>query len=125
MLPAYIGAIRASLKLTPGADALAELRMRLYPEDERERPPSRAPAVVRLKASVRELERGMAPAATLEEFAEDLRVLRLFAPDDEPMSEAALTRLLKDVAAVDAQDRAVKPRLRVLQNPGDRGGGRG
>jgi hypothetical protein len=97
LLPAYIALIRLELKLAAGDDALAELRARLSPDAASEQPPPRAPGMMRLQAALSELELGRSPAAGLEQFANDLIFLQVFAPDGEPMEDAALERLLRDV----------------------------
>lgn len=109
LAPAYIGLIRHELCLRPGVDALLELAIRLRPEDPAARPPYRAPGIVRLRRALRRLEAGKTPASTLEEFAEDLRFLRLFEPAPPGMAREAMQQLLADVmgapAARSAQER--------------------
>jgi hypothetical protein len=92
----YIAVIRHELALSPGADALAALGERLLPDDPAQRPPARAPGVLRLARALRKLRDGRAPADTIERLAEDLRFLRLFEQGDV-MPSQALDRLLDDV----------------------------
>ena len=63
MLPAYIAFIRRELKLPPGSDALIELHARLFPADERAKPPYRAPGIVRLRRGLKQLEAHKEPAS--------------------------------------------------------------
>jgi hypothetical protein len=104
----YATLVREAFGLAPDADALDELDRRLHPDDPAERPPATAPAVRRLRAALAVLRERGAPETTPAEFAEDLQVLKLFAPDDE-WSDEALGRLLGDVAPSD------KPRHRRLR----------
>jgi len=97
LAPAYIALIRHVLCVPPGADALVQLASRLRPADPRERPPYRAPGIVRLRRALRRLEVGKAPVTALEEFSEDLRFLKLFEPDKPSMAREAMQRLLADV----------------------------
>ena len=91
--------IRHELGLSPRADALAELAARLEPADRSQRPPGRAPAVKRLRATLRSLQRGKTPACDLDELTDDVRFLRLF--DAGPWDRTALDKLMRDIAAVD------------------------
>jgi hypothetical protein len=115
-LAAYTAVARHELRLSAGADATAALRDRLFPATAGDRPPARAPAVARLRGALRQLERRAAPAIALEQFAADLRFLRVFDPD-EPWSGVAASRLLRDVGVA----RAAQPapararRLRVVR----------
>lgn len=93
----YAALVREAFGLAPDADALDELDRRLHPDTPSERPPATAPAVRRLRAALAVLRERGAPETTPEEFAEDLQVLKLFAPDDDWPDEA-LGRLLDDVA---------------------------
>lgn len=108
MIAACKAIVRLELKLPRGADALAALHARLSPEDPAARPPARAPAIARLRKTLRSLRAGRVPAATLDELTDDLRVLALFA--DEPLSATALTALLRDVRAEPAPKRRRAPR---------------
>lgn len=94
----YVALIRRELTLPASVDALAALEDRLAPADPSARPPARAPGIVRLARAARRLRDGGAPDTPLEQFAEDLRFLRLFDPD-EPFPVSALDRLLGDVRA--------------------------
>ncbi|MBF6599722.1 MAG: hypothetical protein IVW36_04345 [Dehalococcoidia bacterium] len=96
-IAAYTALIRHELRLAPGADALLELEQRLTPPEPDERPPRRAPAVLRLAAVLTTLRDRRVPASSLEQVADDLRVLRLFARDGVGWPRAALARLLTDV----------------------------
>ena len=93
----YVALIRHELALSPGADALAVLGERLLPDDPAERPPSRAPGVLRLARALRRLREGRSPSDSLERLTEDLRFLRLFEPGEGPLSANALEHLLDDV----------------------------
>lgn len=95
--PAYIAFIRRELRLPPGSDALLELRVRLRPEDADAKPPYRAPSIVRLRRGLKRLDAGKAPVDSLEQFADDLRFLQLFAADEPPPPQGAMRRLLSDV----------------------------
>ncbi len=92
----YTALIRHELGLPPGADALAALAARLSPADRTERPPARAPGIVRLRRVLRRLRVHRIPDVTLEQVVEDLRLLRLFAAD-APWPDDAMERLLGDV----------------------------
>jgi hypothetical protein len=94
-LAAYAAVIRHELGLSPRDDALAALQARLDPGDPGERPPARAPAVVRLRATLGALLARRAPDASLDELTHDLRFLRVFEP--EPFEREALDRLMADV----------------------------
>ncbi len=92
----YVELIRTELQLKPDIDPVAELATRLSPEDPHDRPPARAPAVLRLGRAVWSLRRHRVPAASIETMTRDLRVLKLFDPDD-PWPDESLDRLLTDV----------------------------
>lgn len=92
----YTALIRHELALAPGNDAIAELEARLSPPDRADRPPARAPGVVRLRRALRRLRAHRAPEYTLEQLSDDLRLLRRFATDD-PWPRDAMLRLLGDV----------------------------
>jgi hypothetical protein len=108
-IASYTAVIRHELGLRPGEDAVVELERRLRPEDAAERPPRRAPAVVRLNATLRALRRRRAPDASLDEVTEDLRFLRVF--EKAPLEREALERLLDDVmgGAPNAATREPRP----------------
>jgi hypothetical protein len=93
----FTALIRHELGLRPGADALAELGERLAPPDAKERPPARAPGVLRLARALRRLRDGSAPADSLEQLGQDLRFLRLFGAEDSRISGEALDKLLGDM----------------------------
>jgi hypothetical protein len=93
----YAAIIRHELQLRPGTDAVAALDARLNPARADDRPPARAPAIVRLRRALKRLQAGFEPQLTLEQLTDDLRVLALF--DDAPLDARALSRLLADVAA--------------------------
>jgi hypothetical protein len=93
----YTAMIRHELRVARGADPLAALESRLSPADPAERPPARAPGVVRLRGALARLHAGAPPRADLETFIEDLRFLRLFEREAHPLPRAALDRLLADV----------------------------
>jgi hypothetical protein len=93
----YVAVIRHELALSPGADALAALGERLLPEDPEQRPPSRAPGVLRLARALRRLRDGRSPSDSLERITEDLRFLRVFDKDAPALKGDALDRLLDDV----------------------------
>jgi hypothetical protein len=93
----YLAVIRHELGLRPASDALAALGERLAPSDERQRPPARAPGVLRLARALRRLRDGQSPQDSLEQVTEDLRFLRLFDVGEAPLNPDALERLLQDV----------------------------
>jgi hypothetical protein len=92
----YVELIRTELALEADSDAVAELAARLTPADAAERPPAKAPAVIRLGRALWSMRRRRVPAVSLDEFARDLRVLKLFDPSDAWSAEA-LDRLMTDV----------------------------
>jgi len=93
----YTAVIRHELGLPPGADALAALGERLAPADVNARPPSRAPAVLRLARALRRLRDGLSPNDGLDQVTEDLRFLRLFDMREPVLKHDALDRLFDDV----------------------------
>lgn len=95
----YVAVIHHALGLPRGADALAALQGRLAPDDPRERPPARAPGIVRLNRVLRDLRAGTPPRSSLDVLAGDLRLLRLFAMEEPTLPREALARLLDDVNA--------------------------
>lgn len=97
LYPAYIAFIRRELNLAPGSDALIELHARLFPADDRAKPPYRAPGIVRLRRGLKQLEAHKEPASTLEEFAADLRFLQAFSMESPVLPEEAMQKLLSDV----------------------------
>lgn len=107
---AYIGTARHMLGLRPRDDALTELAVRLSPPDPSERPSKRAPGIARLHRALADLREHAVPAVSLGRFVEDLRLLRMFAPDD-PWPRDAMRRLLADVQPAAAR---AKP-ARVVQ----------
>lgn len=113
VLAPYIAVLRDGLKLHPQEDALAALEIRLSPPDARERPPSRAPAVARLRDVLKSLRAGIEPPVSLEALAEDLRFLRLFMDDDE-WSQEGLARLLDDLRGTSKTSRGVPSSGKVL-----------
>src|SRR5690242_12656978 len=94
----YFDLIRSELQLGADVDPVAELASRLSPADPHDRPPARAPAVLRLGRAVWSLRRHRVPAASIETMTKDLRVLKLFDPND-PWPDDSLERLLTDVQA--------------------------
>src|SRR5690348_7024192 len=92
----YVELIRSELALEGDSDVLAELATRLTPANAADRPPAKAPAVVRLGRALWRMRRHHAPAESLDEFTRDLRVLKLFDPNDAWSTEA-LNRLMTDV----------------------------
>ena len=93
----YIAIIRHELKLKSGGNALLALEARLTPADARERPPARAPGIVRLRSALRRLKEGALPTIALETLMDDLRFLRLFEREEHVLRRDALDRLLADV----------------------------
>jgi hypothetical protein len=93
---AYVGTARHVLGLRPRDDALEDLAARLSPPDASQRPPKRAPGIARLHRALDDLRRHVVPRVALEQFVEDLRLLRLFGRDD-PWPRGAMERLLADV----------------------------
>jgi hypothetical protein len=110
----YIALLRREFGVPPGADPLRELGSRLAPEDARERPPARAPGVLRLARALHRLRGGQQPEQTLEQYREDLRFLKLF-DTSEPWSQEALERLIDDVVREPASRRAKKQPTRRSQ----------
>jgi hypothetical protein len=104
----YIGVLRHALALQPGSDALLELEMRLAPTDHSQRPPARAPGITRLRAALRAMRRGLAPAGSIEEFRADLAFLRVF-DQDTSWGATALDALLGDVTQTPAPPAPAKP----------------
>jgi hypothetical protein len=93
----YIAVIRHELKLKSGGNALLALEARLTPADASERPPARAPGIVRLRSALRQLKEGALPALALEALTADLRFLRLFEREEHILRHDALDNLLADV----------------------------
>ena len=106
----YLELIRSELELGAGADALSELAARLSPADARDRPPPNAPAVVRLGRAVWSMRRRRAPAMPADEFARDLRVLKLFDPNDAWSTEG-LDRLMADVQPKETRKRGTTKKV--------------
>ena len=118
MIPAYVAFIRRELNVAAGQDALACLKARLAPADPNDALPGRAPGIMRLRAGARALDKGRCPDSPLEEFADDLRFLRLFAPDDDPMPREAMRKLLHDVmGAAPLKDSRRKPKPEADVDP--------
>jgi hypothetical protein len=99
MRPAYIALIRHELKVPPGSDALDALAARLTPVDATERPPARAPGIIRLRKALRTLEASACPDQSLEAFRDDLAFLSLFDNSQPVLPPDALKALLADVAS--------------------------
>ena len=97
MLAPYHAIIRHELGMPPPSNALLALETRLYPADADERPPARAPGIVRLRRALKRLEAGEEPAMTLDELTADLRFLLLFERTEHVLRRTALDRLLSDV----------------------------
>jgi hypothetical protein len=118
-LAPYTAAIRRELRLPPGADALVALEARLAPPDPAERPPARAPGILRLRAAFSRLKAGAIPEHDIDTLVEDLRFLRLFERDPHALSGAALERLLADIAAASppAQKRPKRAPASILRMP--------
>lgn len=102
VIAAYVGVLRHQLELPRGADALLELEVRLAPADPNQRPPARAPGIARLARALKRLRRHKTPAASLDQFAEDLRFLRVFEEGTSNWSSEALDDLLANVIAMPA-----------------------
>jgi hypothetical protein len=111
----YIAVIRHELGLSPGADALGALGERLAPANAAQRPPARAPGIVRLARALRRLRDGLAPADSLEQITDDLRFLRLFAPDEPVLASDALERLLHDVTETQTSDERERGKIVPLR----------
>jgi hypothetical protein len=107
LMAPWAALIRHELSLRPAVGALAELDARLEPADASLKPPSRSPAVRRLRNASKRLHARLAPQITLEQASEDLRVLALF--DNEPISRAALGRLLSDVRQAQGRKHTKRP----------------
>lgn len=110
----YIAVIRHELQLKSGGNAILALEARLAPADARERPPARAPGIVRLKGALRRLKAGTLPAISLETLTDDLRFLRLFEREDHVLRRDALDRLLGDVMATAPQSQSPRPRASIV-----------
>jgi hypothetical protein len=106
---AFIGVIRHELAVSRGADALDALEASLRPADPAQRPPTRAPAIIRLRRALRALRRNEIPDSSLDEFASDLRFLRLFDDASPVLDRPALAALLRDVEAESSAPPADKP----------------
>ena len=104
----FLALIRTELGLSPGADPLDELGMRLLPDDPKDRPPPRAPGVVRLAKALRRLRGDQAPETDADTFAADLRFLRTFEQRDWPAE--ALNRLFEDVKTEPEKRTSVRKR---------------
>lgn len=102
LVAAYVGVLRHELKLPRGADALLELEVRLAPADPNQRPPARAPGIARLARALKRLRRHVTPADSLDQFAEDLRFLRIFEEGTSNWSSEAIDDLLANVIAMPA-----------------------
>ncbi len=100
LVAAYVGVLRHTLKLPRGADALLELEVRLAPADPNQRPPARAPGIARLAKALKRLRAHKPPVDPLDQFAEDLRFLRVFEDDTSAWSEEALDDLMANVIAM-------------------------
>lgn len=100
LVAAYIGVLRHELELLRGADPLVELELRLAPADPRQRPPARAPGIARLATALKRLRVHKPPAASLDQFADDLRFLRVFDADARAWSREAVDDLLANVIAL-------------------------
>ena len=110
----YIAVIRHELQLKSGGNAMLALEARLAPADARERPPSRAPGIVRLKTALRRLKAGTLPAISLETLTDDLRFLRLFEREDHVLRRDALYRLLSDVMSDAPQPQSSRSRASIV-----------
>jgi hypothetical protein len=102
MIAAYVGVLRHELKLPRGAEPLLELELRLTPTDPRQRPPARAPGIARLARALKRLRGHKPPADSLDQFAEDLRFLRVFDNDAGAWTSEAIDDLLANVIAMPA-----------------------
>lgn len=103
----YVALIRRQLGVAPGADPLEALGRRLVPDDPVQRPPARAPGILRLAKALRRLRAGLQPDESLEAFDADLEFLRLF-DASEPWPPDALSGLLDDVRHEPARRRRTK-----------------
>ena len=100
LVAAYIGVLRHELKLPRGADPLLELELRLTPPDPAQRPPGRAPGIARLARALKRLRAHKPPGDSLDQFADDLRFLRVFDNDLGAWSLEAIDDLLANVIAM-------------------------
>ena len=116
LIAAYVGVLRHELQLPRGADPLLELELRLTPQDPSQRPPARAPGIARLARTLKRLRTHKPPADSLDQFAEDLRFLRVFDDDPGAWSAEAIDDLLANVIAMPAPRTRKTPAARV---PGD------
>jgi hypothetical protein len=113
-LAPYAAIMRRELRLAAGTDARLALRVRLKPADEGERPPRRAPGIMRLRGVLRALDAGQVPAVTLEQLTEDLRFLALFERREHLLRRDALDRLLGDVMQAPPPRRSTRARVLKL-----------
>ena len=107
LIAAYVGVLRHQLELPRGADALLELELRLASNDPKQRPPARAPGIARLARALKRLRQHKTPADSLDQFADDLRFLRVFEEGIGGWSADAVDDLLANVIALP------KPRART------------
>jgi hypothetical protein len=112
-LAPYLAIIRHELGVPPAANALLALSARLFPADANERPPARAPGIVRLRRVLKNLTAGDEPAMTLDDLTQDLRFLRLFERTEHVLRRVALDRLLADVAEGERAPAARAPGARA------------
>ena len=112
---AYVGVLRHTLRIAPGADALMELEGRLSPPDPSQRPPARAPGIARLSRALKQLRRGAPPADTIEAFRDDLAFLKVFDQDTSWTSEA-LDDLAANVLVADESRRRPAPATATATN---------
>jgi hypothetical protein len=110
-LAPYLAILRRELRLSPGVDAPLALRVRLDPADADERPPARAPAIMRLRRLQKALDAGRTPLITLEQLTEDLRFLMLFERQEHVLRRDALDRLLGDVLQAPTKRTATRARV--------------
>ncbi len=103
LIAAYAGVLRHELQLPPGADPLLELELRLAPADPRQRPPARAPGIARLAKALKRLRAHEPPVDPLDQFADDLRFLRVFDNDASAWSSEAVDDLLANVISMPAR----------------------
>lgn len=111
----YVALLRRAFGVPPGAGPLEELGKRLMPEDPAQRPPARAPGVLRLAKALRRLRAGQPPEQALEQYRDDLEFLKLF-DASEPWSPDALERLIDDVIGEPAPRPATKRPSRRPRN---------
>lgn len=113
-LAPFTAIIHRELIVPRGESPLQALEARLSPNDPAERPPARAPGIVRLNAALRRLNAGALPQVDIETFIDDLRFLRLFERDEHTLDRSGLERLLADVTGARPRSSPKRKPARIL-----------